>query len=136
MKSIKALVLLMSLAVAGAAFGKLEQTEEQKAAAAEKKTKEDAAAEKAKADLAKAQDRVAARYIGEQKAKGITVKPTPIAAAAPAGAAQPQTPPSQTPAAADPKRPPEKAEAHSAPIDPKGDAEKGDKVKNPAAKPN
>lgn len=106
------IAFVLSLAVAGAAFGRPpDPTEEQKTAAAEKKAKEDAAAEKAKTDLAKAQDRVAKRYIEEQKAKGITVTPTPIAASAP-------TPAAQAPAAADPKRPSEKAEAHSAPIDP------------------
>lgn len=64
-------------------------TEEQKAKAEETKAK---AAETAKKDaelLGKAQDKVAERYIKEQKAKGIIVKPTPIVpppAAAPAPA--------------------------------------------------
>ncbi len=53
--------------------------EKAKAAAEEKKAKDAAAAELAKAQLAKAEDRVVARYIAEQKAKGITVHPTPIA---------------------------------------------------------
>src|SRR3954470_8233523 len=56
-------------------------TDEQKAAAEEKKGKDAAAAEVAKAQQTRAEDRVAARYIAEQKAKGITVTPTPIAAA-------------------------------------------------------
>ena len=52
------------------------------------------AAETAKTEaeqLAKAQDRVAEAYIKEQKAKGVIVKPTPIAPPAPpaAGAAAP-----------------------------------------------
>jgi hypothetical protein len=59
-----------------------------KAAAEEKKTKDAAAADAAKAAQAKAEDRVAARYIAEQKAKGKTVTPqmgpTAQAAAAPA----------------------------------------------------
>lgn len=62
-------------------------TDEQKAKAEEAKAK---AADAAKADaglLAKAQDRVATRYILEMKAKGIEVKPTPLPPPpAPAGA--------------------------------------------------
>ena len=46
-----------------------------KAAAEEKKAKDAASAEAAKAAQAKAEDRVAARYIAEQKAKGKTVTP-------------------------------------------------------------
>src|SRR5215471_16572937 len=60
-----------------------------KAAAEEKKAKDAAAADAAKAAQAKAEDRVAARYIAEQKTKGNTVKPqmgpTAQAASAPAG---------------------------------------------------
>src|SRR5215469_5468599 len=63
--------------------------EKAKAAAEEKKAKDAAAAEAAKAAQAKAEDRVVARYMAEQKAKGVTVKPqmgpTAQAAAAPAG---------------------------------------------------
>jgi len=60
-----------------------------KAAAEEKKAKDAAAAEAAKAAQARAEDRVAARYIAEQKAKGKTVTPQigPAAAAAPPAAA-------------------------------------------------
>jgi len=61
-----------------------------KAAAEEKKAKDAAAAEAAKAQQARAEDRVAARYIAEQKAKGKTITPqmgpTTVAAAAPAAA--------------------------------------------------
>lgn len=79
-----------------------------KAAAEEKKAKDAAAAEAAKAAQARAEDRVAARYIAEQKAKGVEVHPTPItpppaapaAAPAPAPAAAPA--PSSAPAAAAP----------------------------------
>ena len=53
-------------------------TDEQKAAAEAKKAKDAAAAEVGKAQQARAEDRVAGRYITEQKAKGITVQPTPI----------------------------------------------------------
>lgn len=55
-------------------------TAEEQAAAEQKKAKaaEDAAAQKAA--LTKVQDQVVARYIAAQKAKGITVTPTPLAA--------------------------------------------------------
>jgi hypothetical protein len=46
-----------------------------KAAAEEKKAKDAAAAEAAKAAQARAEDRVVARYVAEQKAKGKTVTP-------------------------------------------------------------
>lgn len=46
-----------------------------KAAAEQKKEKDAATAEKDKADLARAQDRVAAKYIADQRAKGKTVTP-------------------------------------------------------------
>ena len=64
--------------------------EKAKAAAEEKKAKDAAAAEAAKAAQAKAEDRVAARYIAEQRAKGVVVKPqmgatAQVAAMAPAG---------------------------------------------------
>jgi len=49
--------------------------EKAKAAAEEKKAKDAAAAEAAKAAQAKAEDRVAARYMAEQRAKGKTVTP-------------------------------------------------------------
>lgn len=86
-----ALILALTVASAGA-WAKLPPlSEEAQAKAAEAKA---AAAEKAKAEnelLGKAQDRVAEKYIKDQKAKGITVKPTPIPppAAAPAPAAAP-----------------------------------------------
>jgi membrane protein involved in colicin uptake len=77
-----------------------------KAAAEEKKAKDAAAAEAAKAVQSRAEDRVAARYIAEQKAKGINVTP--------------QMGPTSTPAAGSPpsNRPSSKAEkqgAHSPP---------------------
>jgi len=64
-----------------------------KAAAEEKKAKDAATAAADAAALARAQDRVAARYIAEEKAKGKVVTPqagrTPqVAAAAPAPAAK------------------------------------------------
>jgi hypothetical protein len=78
--------------------------EKAKAAAEEKKAKDAAAAEAAKAAQARAEDRVAARYIAEQKAKGKTVTPqmgpTSQAAAASKGAVSAK---------------PEKAGAHSPP---------------------
>jgi hypothetical protein len=80
-----------------------------KAAAEEKKVKDAAAAEATKQAQARAEDRVAARYIAEQKAKGVTVHPTPIGAPAPAavpavpsgqttGTPKPTTPQGNTPA--------------------------------------
>ena len=65
--------------------------EKAKAAAEEKKAKDAATAEAVKAQQAKAEDRVAARYIAEQKAKGKVVTPqmgpTSTAAAPPAAKA-------------------------------------------------
>lgn len=91
MNSKKALVIAaLCLISTGAVYAKLPvqpMTDEQKAKADEAKAK---AAEGAKKDaelLAKSQDRVASRYIQQQKTKGVTVKPTPIVAAAPAPAA-------------------------------------------------
>jgi hypothetical protein len=67
------------LAVFGAAMAKLPapppMTDVQKAAAEEKKAKDAAAAEAAKQQQARVEDRVASRYIAEQKAKGVTVMP-------------------------------------------------------------
>ncbi len=54
-----------------------------KAAAAAKKEKDAAAAAKENADLAKAQDRVAAKYVADQKAKGKNVTPQVGATPAP-----------------------------------------------------
>jgi hypothetical protein len=83
-------LLAASLVVAGfgLALAKLPpappMNDQQKAAAEEKKAK-DAAATKADADaLTRAQDRVAGRYIAEEKAKGVTVTPTPVTPSAPA----------------------------------------------------
>jgi len=69
-------------------------TDEQKAAAEEKKAKDAAAAEVAKKQQAQAEDRVAARYIAEQKAKGHTVTPQmgPSSGAAPSAAPTPAPP--------------------------------------------
>ena len=65
--------------------------EKAKVAAEEKKAKDAAAAEVAKAQQAKAEDRVASRYIAEQKAKGKTVTPqlAPAVMTMPAPAAAP-----------------------------------------------
>ena len=64
-------------------------TDEQKAAAEEKKAKDAAAAEAAKQAQARAEDRVVARYLAEQKAMGKNVTPQmgPTSTAAPAPAA-------------------------------------------------
>ena len=88
MKSRKALALtVFCLFTSGAIYAKLPvqpMTEEQKAKAAEAKAKAAEVAKKEAEQLAKAQDRVAGRYIQQQRGKGVTVKPAPIAAAAPA----------------------------------------------------
>jgi hypothetical protein len=64
-----------------------------KAAAEEKKAKDAATAEAAKASQAKAEDRVVARYIAEQKAMGKAVTPQmgPTSQAAPAAPAKAAT---------------------------------------------
>lgn len=81
--------LLLALAVASAgAWAKLPPlSEEAQAKAAEAKAKAAEAAKAANEQLAAAQDRVAGKYIAEQKAKGVIVKPTPIAPPAPPAAA-------------------------------------------------
>jgi hypothetical protein len=66
-------------------------TDAQKAAAEEKKAKDAAAADLAKKQQAQAEDRVAARYIAEQKAKGHVV--TPQMGPASAAPAMPATAP-------------------------------------------
>lgn len=79
LKRSAAMCVALCLASAGAWSKLPAPSEEAQAKAAEAKAK---AAEAAKLNaelLAKAQDRVAARYIEAQKAKGIVVKPTPIA---------------------------------------------------------
>ena len=91
MQSKKAVVIAaLCLFTAGAVFAKLPPlNDEQKAKAEEAKAKTAEGAKKEAELLGKAQDRVADRYIKAQKAKGVTVKPTPLAAApaAPAAAA-------------------------------------------------
>lgn len=67
-------------------------TDAQKAAAEEKKAKDAVAAEAAKQQQARAEDRVVAHYLADQKAKGHTVTPqmgptsTPVISAPPAKA--------------------------------------------------
>jgi hypothetical protein len=80
------------------------QTDAQKAAAEEKKAKDAAAAEAAKAAQARAEDRVAVRYIADMKAKGKVVTPqmgpTAVAAvpAVPAASAKGAAAPAAAPA--------------------------------------
>ena len=88
-KSKFALVLALTVAMSGAWAKLPAPSEEAQAKAAEAKVK---AAENAKMEselLGKTQDRVAQKYIGEQKAKGVIVKPTPIAPPAPPAAVPP-----------------------------------------------
>lgn len=71
----------------GLALGKLPPPDEKaKAAAAEAKAKAAAADEAGKAALARAEDRVVAHYIAEERAKGVIVKPQLTAASAPPAA--------------------------------------------------
>ena len=90
MKSKKTLALVaLCLFTAGFVFAKLPPlTEEQKAKAEETKAIAAAVAKKDAESLAKAQDRVASRYLQEQKAKGVSVKPAPITAAPASEAAE------------------------------------------------
>jgi uncharacterized protein YggE len=85
MKSRKALALaVFCLFTTGAVFAKLPSpplSDEQKAKAEEARGNAAGAAKMEAEQLAKAQDRVADGYIKAQKAKGITVKPTPIVSA-------------------------------------------------------
>lgn len=67
-------------------------TDEQKAAAEAKKAKDAEAAEAAKAAQARAEDRVAARYIAEQKAKGKVITPQMGPTSAAAGKTAPAAP--------------------------------------------
>lgn len=98
MKRLSVTLIAVFAFLAGSAWAKLPPapplTEEAKVAAEEKKAKAAEAAKKDNENLAKAQDRVAEKYIKEQKAKGVVVKPTPIAppAAAPVAAAAPAAP--------------------------------------------
>jgi hypothetical protein len=98
MTTLRALIAAgIVVATFGIALAKLPapppMTDAQKAAAEEKKAKDAAGAEVAKMQQAKAEDRVAARYIAEQKAMGKAVTPqmgpTAMAAAAPAKGAAP-----------------------------------------------
>ena len=98
-----ALILALTVAASGAWAKLPPPSEEAQAKAAEAKAK---AAEAAKVDaelLGKAQDRVATKYIADQKAKGVIVKPTPIAPPAPPAAAP--APPAAASAPAAPAAP-------------------------------
>src|SRR5918993_2046804 len=88
MKTLRALIAAgLVVTTFGVAVAKLPPpaplTEEQKKAAEEKKAKDAASAEAAKAALARAEDRVAARYFADMKAKG---KQVPAAQVPPASA--------------------------------------------------
>jgi hypothetical protein len=97
---IAALVVVASFGLSVAKLPPL--TDEQKAAAAAKKDKDAEVTAKDAANLAKAQDRVASKYIADQRAKGKTV--TPQMGPTPAGGSD---------AAKGLSSQPEKAAAHS-----------------------
>jgi hypothetical protein len=106
MKTLRALVAAgLVIGVFGVAVAKLPPppplTEDQKKAAEEKKVKDAAAAEATKAAQARAEDRAAARYFADMKAKGKQVSPPQL----PAASESAKAPPPQ----------PEKAMAHGAP---------------------
>lgn len=134
MKNFLALLFVAVFALAsGVAVARLPApTPEAKAKADETKAKAAATAEADKKKLAEVQDRVAARYIEQQKAKGITVKPTPVAAAAATPAAPGAAAPTPNPATQKVLAPEggtrQSAEAHSAPADPKGEQSKDSKA--------
>ena len=101
MKTIRAILGAALVVVTfGLAVAKLPpappMTDAQKATAEEAKVKAAAAAELAKQEQAKAEDRVIARYFAEMKAKGKTVAPPQLPAAAP----QPAVAKAATPAPA------------------------------------
>ena len=90
MKTLRALVAAgLVVGMFGAAVAKLPPpaplTEEQKKAAEEKKVKDAAAAEAAKGAQARAEDRAAARYFADMKAKGKQVTPPQMAPSTDAG---------------------------------------------------
>ena len=92
MKTLRALVAAgLVIGVFGVAVAKLPPpaplTEEQKKAAEEKKVKDAAAAEAGKVAQARAEDRAAARYFADMKAKGKQVTPPQMAPSTDAGAA-------------------------------------------------
>jgi flagellar biosynthesis/type III secretory pathway protein FliH len=107
MKTVRALVAAgLVVATFGVALAKLPPapppTEEQKKAAEEKKAKDAAAADAAKAAQARAEDRTAARYFAEAKAKGKQVPAPQMGPAAPA--AQPAATPPKPVIVAPPKK--------------------------------
>ena len=107
MTTIRGLVgAMLVLACFGVAVAKLPPapplTDAQKVAAEEKKAKDAQAAEATKQVQSRAEDRVAARYYAEMKAKGKPVTP-------------PQMGPSATPAGPAVSSKPEKQGAHSPP---------------------
>ena len=117
MTSLRAMLIAgLVLVTFGVAVAKLPapppMTDEQKAAAETAKAKAAAAAEAAKMQLAKAEDRVVARYMAEQKAKGKTVTPqiAPVSTGGAVTTAQGNTPTGSTPGksadAAAPSKPP------------------------------
>lgn len=86
MKTLRALVAAgVVVSTFGIALAKLPDppppTEEQKKAAEEKKAKDAVAAEATKATQARVEDRVAARYYADMKAKGKQVSPPQLPAA-------------------------------------------------------
>ena len=88
-KSKFALVLALTVAMSGAWAKLPAPSEEAQAKAAEAKVKAGEHAKKERELLGKTQVRVAQKYTADQKAKGVIVKPTPIAPPAPPAAVTP-----------------------------------------------
>jgi hypothetical protein len=107
MSTLRALIAAgLLLACCNAALATLPPpTPEEQAKADASAEKEKAAVAENKAATARAQDRVAARYIAEQKAKGIIVHPTPTDGSAHAG---PMTAQGNTPAESTTEESPER----------------------------
>jgi hypothetical protein len=101
--TIAALALLGCCSIAVAKLPPPTPEEEAKAAEAKEKSKAAAAAQEAA--TARVQDRIAERYIAEMKAKGVTVRPTPVEASTTAAVT---TAPGKTPADSDTGEAPER----------------------------
>lgn len=117
------IVAVLLAAAAGAASAKLPPpTPEQQQQEAQKKAAAAAEAKEQQEALTRVQDRIAADYIAAQKAKGVTVTPTPVAAAPEAPKEAPKEASKEAskevPSAALENRPTEKAGAYNEQVSP------------------
>ncbi|MGB6055490.1 MAG: hypothetical protein WBG17_09640 [Burkholderiaceae bacterium] len=108
------IVALLLAAGAGAAGAKLPPpTPEQQQQEAQKKAQAAAEAKEQQEALTRVQDRIAADYIAAQKAKGVTVTPTPLTAEQAS-----KEPSKEVPSAALESRPTEKSGAYNEQVSP------------------